>query len=97
MPDINKDLILHRILHSKELTALEKRYLEGLIATDNIVGHWNVNVYEMICSVCGSHFEFEYLADQYAKAYHFCPHCGVKMDGGDNHVGQNANDREMPA
>lgn len=31
MPDINKDLLLHRILHSKELTALEKRYLEQLI------------------------------------------------------------------
>ena len=31
MPEINKDLLLHRILHSKELTALEKRYLESLI------------------------------------------------------------------
>lgn len=31
MPEINKDLLLHRILHSKELTALEKRYLENLI------------------------------------------------------------------
>lgn len=81
--EINKDLLLQRILHSGDFTALEKRYLEGLIATDNIVGHWNVNVYEMICSVCGSHFEFEYPADQYAKAYHFCPHCGAKMDGGD--------------
>ena len=34
MPEINKDLLLHRILHSKELTALEKRYLECLIVQD---------------------------------------------------------------
>ncbi len=95
MPDIIIDTtrLLSRIVLSHELTALEKRYLEGRIATDNIVGHWNVNVYEMICSVCRSHFEFEYPADQYAKAYHFCPHCGAKMDGGDDDVGQNANDR----
>lgn len=31
MNDINKDLLLHRILYSKDLTALEKRYLEELI------------------------------------------------------------------
>lgn len=31
MPDINKDLLLRRILHSKDLTALEKRYLEEMI------------------------------------------------------------------
>lgn len=31
MPEINKALLLHRILHSKDLTALEKRYLEQLI------------------------------------------------------------------
>lgn len=31
MPDINKDLLLTRILHSGDFTALEKRYLEELI------------------------------------------------------------------
>lgn len=31
MPDINKDLLLDRILHSGDFTALEKRYLENLI------------------------------------------------------------------
>ena len=31
MPDINKALLLHRILHSGDFTALEKRYLEELI------------------------------------------------------------------
>ena len=83
MPDINKSLLLNRILHSGDFTALEKRYLEGLVATDNSAGRWNVNVYEMICSGCGSRFEFEYSADRFAEAYHFCPNCGAKMDGGD--------------
>lgn len=34
MPDINKDLLLRRVIESKELTALEKRYLESLIVQD---------------------------------------------------------------
>lgn len=34
MPEINKDLLLHRILHSGDFTALEKRYLESLIVQD---------------------------------------------------------------
>ena len=31
MPDINKSIILHRILHSGDFTALEKRYIENLL------------------------------------------------------------------
>ena len=31
---INKDLLLSRIIHSGDLTALEKRYLEKLVAAD---------------------------------------------------------------
>lgn len=34
MPDINKDLLLSRIQHSGDFTALEKRYLEQLIEHD---------------------------------------------------------------
>ena len=34
MNDINKALLLSRIIHSRELTALEKRYLESLIEHD---------------------------------------------------------------
>ena len=34
MPEINKDLLLHRILHSGDFTALEKRYLENLVGAD---------------------------------------------------------------
>lgn len=31
MNNVNRELIRSKILHSKELTALEKRYLESLI------------------------------------------------------------------
>lgn len=31
MAEINKDLLRSKIIHSRELTALEKRYLEGLV------------------------------------------------------------------
>ena len=31
MPDINKDLLLTRILHSGDFTALEKRFLMALV------------------------------------------------------------------
>ena len=31
MPDIDKDLILNRILHSGDFTALEKRFLMALV------------------------------------------------------------------
>lgn len=34
MPDIDKTKLLRRIVLSHELTALEKRYLESLIAQD---------------------------------------------------------------
>jgi hypothetical protein len=34
MPDINKDQLLDRILHSGDFTAMEKRYLEQLIERD---------------------------------------------------------------
>lgn len=35
MSEINKDRLRNKILHSRELTALEKRYLEELIKRDN--------------------------------------------------------------
>lgn len=34
MPEINKDLLLDRIMHSGDFTALEKRYLEQLVKRD---------------------------------------------------------------
>ena len=35
MSEINKDRLRNKIVKSKELTALEKRYLEELIKQDN--------------------------------------------------------------
>lgn len=35
MSEINKDRLRNKIIHSRELTALEKRYLEELIKRDN--------------------------------------------------------------
>lgn len=34
MAEINKDLLRSKIIHSRELTALEKRYLEKLVQAD---------------------------------------------------------------
>ena len=35
MVEIDKDLLRSKIIHSRDLTALEKRYLEELIKRDN--------------------------------------------------------------
>lgn len=41
MPDINKDLLLSRIQHSGDFTALEKWYLEELVKAPPIIhGSW---------------------------------------------------------
>lgn len=36
MAEINQDLLRSKIIHSRELTALEKRYLEKLVAADQL-------------------------------------------------------------
>lgn len=105
MPDINRELLLHRILHSKELTALEKRYLENLVRADGSakVGHWidrtdwtvleygkfGHPAYE--CSECGykKRTPNEGSFDPH-KGGKFCDECGARMGGDDDHVGENA-------
>lgn len=82
IPNINKDLILHRILHSKELTALEKRYIENLIKMDGHARWFEGDFGDLICSRCGCGY--------YGDPKPACPDCGAIMDGGDDHVGQNA-------
>ena len=42
-------------------------------------GRWKViegTIENAVCSNCGRHFQ------SYYEAYHFCPNCGAKMDGG---------------
>lgn len=93
MPEINKDLLLDRILHSKELTALEKRYLEGLVKSPpRKQGRWmnTSQPNQLRCSCCDIiHFIAQYPTGQ----INCCPNCSAEMNRGDNHVGQNANDR----
>ena len=47
-------------------------------------GRWDVvegrRLDNAICSNCGRHFQ------AYYEAYRFCPNCGAKMDGGDDHA-----------
>lgn len=45
-------------------------------------GWWNITkgmIENAVCSNCGRHFQ------SYYEAYHFCPNCGAKMDGGSDH------------
>lgn len=80
MPDINKDLLLSRILHSGDFTALEKRYLENLVTADGIIetGRW-VNTKtpnHLRCTCCDViHFIAQYPRGRIAS----CPNCGAKM------------------
>ena len=87
MPDIDKTKLLRRIVLSHELTALEKRYLEKLVAADssnkdsNKVGYWiehrddtAMTLYE--CSCCKTWFPIM------TKT---CP-CGARMIGGNEDV-----------
>ena len=43
-------------------------------------GRWDITegmIENAVCSNCGRHFQ------SYYEAYHYCPNCGAKMDGGD--------------
>ena len=53
MPDINKDLLLDRILHSGDFTALEKRYLEDLIRGSDFNRMEDAEfICKIICIIC---------------------------------------------
>lgn len=79
MPDINKDLLLHRILHSGDFTALEKRYLEGLVkAPPRKQGRWIKGMLDgegYHCSECR-------IWKKHIATAHYCPNCGAEMIGG---------------
>lgn len=88
MTDINKAQLLRHIAKS-DLTAVEKRYLEGLVGAedsnkgDNKVLHagWMYDEDYRECSNCGHHLD----AEEWFNGcdWNFCPQCGAKMDGDD--------------
>lgn len=92
MPEINKDLLLSRILHSGDFTALEKRYLENLVGADenptssnkdyNKGGHWIPEVSPVPrkgwqCSSCLAMTETAHYC--YQCYFDYCPKCGTKL------------------
>lgn len=87
MPDIIIDTtrLLSRIVLSQELTALEKRYLEGLVkAPPRKQGRWIKGMLDgegYHCSECR-------VWKRVIVTAHYCPNCGAEMNGGDYHVGQ---------
>lgn len=83
MPEINKPTILRHIAAS-DLTAVEKRYLEGLVEQAEPVPHgrWSHDCEGYVrCSVCNEHEP-----NGFAIFYAYCPSCGAKMDGGADDV-----------
>lgn len=77
MPEIDKRKLTAKIVKSKELTALEKRYLEGLVRND--IPHWIEDDYGFYhCSFCGWEF------DDPEQTEPMCPNCRSKMAGGYN-------------
>lgn len=77
MHEINKDLLLDRILHSGDFTALEKRYLEGLVeSSPRKHGRWVKDIGDgegYHCSECRIWKKNIILAN-------YCQSCGAKMD-----------------
>lgn len=74
MAEINKDLLRSKIIHSRELTALEKRYIERLIRMDGHARWLEDDFGDLICSRCGGGY--------YGDPKPICPDCGAIMDGG---------------
>lgn len=65
---------LKRHIHKSDLTAIEKRYLEGLVDAEPVRhGRCISDIYGMKCSECDR--------DLYENSINFCPNCGAKMDG----------------
>lgn len=74
MIDINKALLRTKILHSRELTALEKRYLESRL--DDRAAKWEISCdgYYPYCNAC------RYVPER-GKMTAFCGGCGARMGG----------------
>ena len=88
MEHVNRERLRDKILHSGELTALEKRFLEETMQQTERQEQAEVWVMEnekhpfVYCSGCGAsigtsgHEKTEFL-----ELFRFCPCCGAKMRG----------------
>lgn len=78
MPEIDKRKLTAKIVKSKELTALEKRYIERLIQTERPQASWVKGKFDeggCHCSNCG-------IWKRYVTNLHYCGNCGAVMHGG---------------
>ena len=79
MPEIDNRKLTTKIVKSKELTALEKRYLEGLVkAPPRKQGRWIKGMLDgegYHCSECR-------IWKKHIATAHYCPNCGAEMIGG---------------
>lgn len=75
---IDKEALRGKIIQSKELTAMEKRYLEGLMEYPTVTfGRWvreDCDKSGMRCSEC------RFWKNGVRKT-RFCPNCGANMCG----------------
>lgn len=71
MPEINKPTLLRHIAAS-DLTAVEKRYLEGLVNTSEPArcSLWIGKSRPFLCAHCETFTDYKAL---------YCPNCGAKM------------------
>ena len=78
MPDINKDMLLNRVLHSGDFTALEKLYLYGIVkAPSRKQGKWIKGMLDSDgyhCSECR-------IWKKHIATARYCTNCGAEMRG----------------
>lgn len=68
-----------QVSYSREDAADCIRYMDAADVAPVVHGRWKVvegTIENAVCSICNRHFQ------SYYEAYHYCPNCGAKMDGG---------------
>lgn len=77
---IDKEALRGKIIHSKELTAMEKRYIEGLMDYPPVTfGRWvkeDCDKSGMRCSECRAW-------KNGIRKTKYCPNCGANMFAGE--------------
>ena len=66
-----------QVSYSREDAADCIRYMDAADVAPVVHGRWDITegiIENAVCSNCDRHFQ------SYYEAYHYCPHCGAKMD-----------------